>query len=79
MKYKILVIDDERLIRLSLREGLTDFGYEVETAAGIREGLEAAERFFPHFVLLDNRLGEDRGASISSKRSSGSTTISNSS
>ena len=39
MKYKILVIDDERLIRLSLREGLTDFGYEVETAAGIREGL----------------------------------------
>ena len=61
MKYKILVIDDERLIRLSLREGLTDFGYEVETAAGIREGLELAERFFPHFVLLDNRLGEDRG------------------
>lgn len=46
MKYKILVIDDERLIRLSLREGLTDFGYEVETAAGIREGLELAERFF---------------------------------
>lgn len=61
MKYKILIIDDEYLIRLSLREGLSDLGYQVETAENIESGLAAAERFAPHFVLLDNRLGQQQG------------------
>lgn len=61
MKYKILIIDDEYLIRLSLREGLGDLGYQVETAENIESGLALAERFAPHFVLLDNRLGEHQG------------------
>lgn len=61
MTYKILIIDDEYLIRLSLREGLSDLGHQVETADSIQSGLLLVERFAPHFVLLDNRLGEQQG------------------
>jgi len=61
MKYKVLVIDDEFLIRVSLEDGLTDLGYQVETAASIKAGLEAVERFRPDAVLLDNRLGTEVG------------------
>lgn len=61
MKYKVLVIDDEFLIRVSLEDGLTDLGYQVTTADSIAAGLAAAERFRPDAVLLDNRLGNDVG------------------
>lgn len=61
MTYKILIIDDEYLIRLSLREGLSDLGHQVETADSIETGLMLVERFAPHFVLLDNRLGTQQG------------------
>ena len=39
---KILIIDDERSIRNSLREILSDEGYEVEVAEDGAEGLKAA-------------------------------------
>ena len=61
MNYKILIIDDEYLIRLSLREGLSDLGHQVETADSIQSGLAAAEHYSPDFVLLDNRLGQQQG------------------
>ncbi len=61
MTYKILIIDDEYLIRLSLREGLSDLGHQVETAENIESGLLLIERFAPDFVLLDNRLGQQQG------------------
>ena len=61
MVYKLLVIDDELLIRMSLESGLSDRGYQVKTAADIREGLDLMETFRPHVILLDNRLGEDSG------------------
>jgi CheY-like chemotaxis protein len=40
MGYKILIIDDTRVIRDFLTEVLTDYGYEVENARDGREGLE---------------------------------------
>ena len=61
MKYKVLVVDDEFLIRMTLESGLSDRGYQVESASGVREGLERAEALRPHVVLLDNRLGSERG------------------
>lgn len=61
MKERVLVIDDESLIRFSLEAGLSDLGYEVETAGNIAEGLSAAERMRPNVILLDNRLGGDVG------------------
>ena len=61
MKYKVLVVDDEFLLRMTLESGLSDRGYQVETAPDIRQGLALAESFHPDAVLLDNRLGSDRG------------------
>jgi two-component system response regulator AtoC len=61
MKYKVLVVDDEFLLRMTLESGLSDLGYQVETAANIREGLDRAEAFHPDVVLLDNRLGKEMG------------------
>lgn len=61
MHYRVLIIDDEHLIRISLREGLRDAGYRVESAETIQEGLALIEQFKPDVVLLDNCLGEIQG------------------
>ena len=61
MKYKILVVDDELLLRLTLEGGLSDLGYQVRSAADIQTALREAEQFRPQVILLDNRLGEARG------------------
>lgn len=61
MQSKILIIDDEYLIRISLREGLSDLGYLTKEASCIEEGLQLAEEFKPDVVMLDNRLGDVLG------------------
>ena len=52
MKVKVLVVDDEFLIRMSLDSGLSDLGYQVRTTQSIREGVELAETFRPGDVLF---------------------------
>ena len=61
MKYKVLVIDDELLIRMSLESGLSDLGYQVRCADTISEGLSLAAKLHPDAILLYNRVGEERG------------------
>lgn len=61
MKYKVLIVDDEPLIRMTLESGLSDLGYQTRSAARIAEGLTLAEQFMPHVVLLDNRLHGEVG------------------
>lgn len=50
---RILVIDDDRLMRRSVSLSLTDAGYATETAASGEEGLAAARALRPDLVLLD--------------------------
>ncbi len=50
---KILIVDDEDLIRLNLRALLEDLGYRVVEAAQGREGLGAFDRERPDLVLAD--------------------------
>jgi DNA-binding response OmpR family regulator len=50
---KILIVDDERNIRLMLRTALEPEGYVVEEAADGREALEMIERSSPDLVVLD--------------------------
>ena len=61
MQNRILIIDDEYLIRISLREGLADLGYLTQEAGTIEEGLTRIEQFKPDVVMLDNRLGNVLG------------------
>jgi DNA-binding NtrC family response regulator len=58
---KILVIDDDRLIRWSLREKLTARGYAFAEAETIASGLLAADAEAPDLVLLDMKLPDGKG------------------
>jgi DNA-binding NtrC family response regulator len=55
-KGRILVVDDEYLIRWSLQQNLVEHGYEVILAASAEEGLALMDREEPNLVLLDIQL-----------------------
>ncbi|MDD3535705.1 MAG: sigma-54 dependent transcriptional regulator [Candidatus Cloacimonetes bacterium] len=58
---KILIIDDEKNIRLTLSTILEDEGYRTETAGNIALGLEKLEEYDPDAVLLDVLLPDGNG------------------
>lgn len=58
---KVLIVDDEFLIRFSLEEGLRDRGYEVQSAETIKDALAVMKSFRPKVILLDNRLEHSLG------------------
>lgn len=58
---KVLIVDDEFLIRFTLEEGLSDRGYETQSAESVKEALEKMKTFRPQVVLLDNRLEDSLG------------------
>ena len=50
---KILVVDDERVIRNLLKEFLNRKGYDVYTASDGRGAIAQVKEIRPHIVLLD--------------------------
>jgi DNA-binding NtrC family response regulator len=56
MRFKILIIDDEPILRDSLEVALKTSGYEAVTARTGEEGLELFEKESPDLVLLDHWL-----------------------
>jgi two-component system response regulator MprA len=50
---RILVVDDDRAVRQSLRRSLIFNGYEVNVAADGEEALERVTRQSPDLILLD--------------------------
>jgi two-component system response regulator HydG len=60
-KRRILIIDDERPILLTLEALLQRHGYEVETAATATLGLKALKNTAPAVVLLDLQLPDADG------------------
>ena len=58
---RILLVDDEFLIRYTLEEGLRDRGHETWSAETVEEGVEKAKKFHPEAVLLDNLLEKSKG------------------
>ncbi|MBN2808319.1 MAG: sigma-54-dependent Fis family transcriptional regulator [Deltaproteobacteria bacterium] len=63
-KQKILIIDDEHLIRWSLSQPLIKQGYLIETAASGAEAQNKLAIFKPHMVLLDIRLPDANGLEL---------------
>lgn len=64
---KILVIDDEKLIRWSFEKNLGEEGYKTITAATGEEGLKLFENYQPNVVFVDNHLPDMKGLEIISK------------
>ena len=69
---KVLVVEDEALIRMDLAEMLTEEGYVVAGEAGDGEqALELARRLHPDLVIMDIKMPKVDGitAAAASSRS----------
>lgn len=66
-KHKILVVDDEQLIRWSLEQSLKKQGYEVSTAASGEEALKVLREEAPDLMLLDIQLPGMNGMDVLEK------------
>ncbi len=64
MKYKILVCDDERNVRVFLRDLLTLEGFEVVEADSGKAAVEAARAEKPDLCILDLKLPDCSGTDI---------------
>lgn len=67
MSRKILVIDDEKLIRWTLEQHLVKEGYDVVTADSAEKGMLLIAEDEPDLILLDNRLPEMSGLEMLEK------------
>ena len=61
---KVLIVDDERLVRWSLRQKCEEWGYRVVEADSGGAALRLAERECPELVLLDVRLSDLTGIEV---------------
>ena len=67
MKNKILVVDDEHLIRWSLEQNLKKQGYEVSTAGSGEDALRLLQEETPDLMLLDIQLPGMNGLEVLEK------------
>lgn len=67
MSHKILIIDDEELIRITLERHLIKSGYEVTTADSAEKGFKMISDDPPDVLLLDNRLPDMNGIELLEK------------
>ena len=63
-KGRILVVDDETVVRNVLARFLKGKGYDVVTAANGREAMERIKQERPHLMLLDIRMPEMDGFEV---------------
>jgi DNA-binding NtrC family response regulator len=64
MPSRVLVVDDERLIRWSLEQTLQKAGYEVDTADSGAAAMRAAREESPDLALLDLKLADTDGLQV---------------
>jgi two-component system response regulator AtoC len=62
--FNLLVVDDERTLRFTLKESLAEEGYRVTTAGDVAEALELLEREEFHLALVDQKLPDESGIEL---------------
>jgi DNA-binding NtrC family response regulator len=58
---RILLVDDDRIVRLALRENLRDFGFEAVEASSGKEAIKLLQKVSPHLVLTDLKMPDMDG------------------
>ncbi|WP_445722726.1 glycosyltransferase [Flavobacterium sp.] len=53
---KVLIVDDQTLVLLSLKKWLTDLGYEVQTASNVVDAITEYDKFLPNLVITDMNM-----------------------
>ena len=66
-KARVLVIDDEQMIRWSVEQTLSAAGHDVAVAAAAVEGMALFRQYLPEVVFLDMRLPDGDGLSLLKK------------
>jgi adenylate cyclase len=64
MKAKVLLVDDEPVVREIVGKKLAQKDYEVYTAADGDEGMECARKTTPDLILLDLRMPKKDGMTM---------------
>ncbi len=67
---KILVVDDDKLIRWSLKELFSQEGYEVKAVATAKEALEQAEDMPYDLIFTDLEINEENSTEMLRKMTS---------
>ena len=67
MMKKILVVDDELLLRDVLHDHLSNQGYEVIMAGDAQKALEVSQINKPHLALVDIKLPNESGIELTVK------------
>ena len=62
---RVLVVDDEEIVRQSYRLALTDAGYDVRVAANGRDAIEACRKEHFDVLLADIRMPDMDGLEVS--------------
>lgn len=64
---KILVVDDDKLIRWSLREIFSQEGYSVDTVATAKDALRQAEKITYELIFADLEISDESGIEMLKK------------
>lgn len=64
---KILIVDDEQLVRWFLERALKKWGYEVITASNVKEALKKLTDHNVDILITDLKMPEENGAVLLQK------------
>ncbi|MCL6416550.1 sigma-54 dependent transcriptional regulator [Aestuariirhabdus sp. Z084] len=61
MTKRLLIVDDDVAICRMLELHFGSEGFSIELAHSVEQGLQACEKFLPHVIVLDIRMGGESG------------------
>jgi CheY-like chemotaxis protein len=67
MSYRILTVDDSRMVRLIVAKAFQPYGCDVYEAANGTDALATAEAILPHLVFLDITMSDMNGLVVLEK------------